>query len=75
MSVAAFPETHVKAHTKCNELVRENAAGKFGELPFICECEDATCCVTVWMTAAEYDGARSYALPILAPHHWAYEAA
>lgn len=69
MSIALVQETRSRAHRACNEQVRENALPSDRVLPFICECEAAACCATVWMTPAEYDEARLYALPVLAEHH------
>lgn len=69
MSIALVQETRSRAHRSCNEQVRESARPDDRELPFICECESATCCATVWMAAGEYDAARLYALPVLAEHH------
>lgn len=74
MTITVAQHTRQLAHRTCNETVRENAEGRPGELlPFICECERTTCCTTVWLGADEYDEARSYALPIIAPHHHAHD--
>lgn len=69
MSIALVQETRSRAHRSCNAQVRGDALPGDAVLPFICECEAAACCATVWMTAREYDEARFYALPILAEHH------
>ena len=69
MTVALAQDTRRKAHRSCNEHVRESAHPADPLLPFICECEQAGCCATVWMTAAGYDEARRHALPVLAEHH------
>lgn len=75
MSITLAQETHQRAHRVCNEAVRKSADVRPAEvLPFICECDRAWCCATVWLPAAEYDYARGYALPILDSHHFALEA-
>lgn len=73
MSIALVQETRSRAHRSCNEQVRGNALPGDEVLPFICECEAAACCATVWMSPREYDEARLYALPVLAAHHSALE--
>lgn len=72
--MTAAQETHQRAHRACNIGVRTSEAGRLeAVLPFICECNRAACCATVWLPVAEYDEARAYALPILARHHSALD--
>jgi len=58
MSVDAASRSHKVA--RVNDVIRElSPAGSCDPIPFLCECGVDGCGQSVWLTADEYDEARS----------------
>jgi hypothetical protein len=56
--------TRVAVLRQSNEFMRERADDIDAPMPFFCECEHEGCFAPAWLTAAEYDQARSWGEPI-----------